>query len=557
MAQPTEEEIASVMEVLPQGEGRSAALALLKRARAGGSDEQDSVSIALNTFFSGAAASASTSTGGATEVSPIASTAFQPSNKSASKHPASPFQLPASKPSSTAPKLSGTKRPRPPGSDPLSATAAGPLAERVRPATLSDLVGQSAFTPESSLGRLLAADQFPSVILWGPPGCGKTTVASLVAEATKRRAVRLSATRAGVKEVREIVEEAGRRRRKNPHAGTLLFLDEIHRWNKAQQDVLLPHVESGSIVLVGATTENPSFSLNNALLSRCRVVTMDGLDTESLLKILRSALSNSCSGWPANDVRASDDVLRGLAVVANGDARQALNALEFAVKISKPAEGPITLSAETVQKALQRKQLMYDREGEEHYNIISALHKSMRAGEVDASLYWLARMLEGGEDARYISRRLVRFAAEDIGLADPDALLQATAAHRAAEKVGMPECDVILAQAVAYLALAPKSVAVYSAYKAAKQLAKDAPADPVPMHIRNAPTGLMKKVGYGKGYTYNPEHGYKRGCSDGLSFFPDSLKGTRLFDETDIEAGYSLYPSDKGSKKNNIQGHLK
>mmetsp|Transcript_38303 Transcript_38303/g.83235 ORF Transcript_38303/g.83235 Transcript_38303/m.83235 type:complete len:620 (-) Transcript_38303:24-1883(-) len=586
---PTEDDIRAVMEVLPDGpDMRSTAISLLERSSVSSSSGDDPVSAALNLFFSG------NSTGGApsaaatipstriaeasSSIAPPASVAVTPGSRSPAY--ASPWQSSLRKDTTSSSSIahhmnhhsdigggkvnSGSKRPRLTSSTATCGgtsqqtnvpkqsskkVSIGPLAERVRPTTLGDLVGQTAFTTDSSLGVLLSEDRFPSAVLYGPPGCGKTTIANIIARNTQRKVVRLSATQAGVKEVRSIVEEATKRRQLNPSAGTLLFLDEVHRWNKAQQDALLPHVESGLITLLGATTENPSFSLNKALLSRCRVVTIDGLDTDALVQILKAAIANPSSGLPTN-VQVSDDVLKGLAAVADGDARQVLNALELAVDMSKPPTGtsgsgavtPIIISASTIEKAMQRTHLMYDRDGEEHYNIISALHKSMRGGDVDASLYWLARMLEAGEDARYIARRLVRFAAEDVGLADPNALLQATAAHRAAEKVGMPECDVVVAQAVVYLARAPKSVAVYSALKAAKDLVRRGPAGPVPVHIRNAPTGLMKDLDYGKGYTYNPEHGYRRGCAEGLSFFPDRLKGTRLFSEGDVESGHHLYP---------------
>lgn len=276
-----------------------------------------------------------------------------------------------------------------------------------------------------------------------------------------------------------------------------------------------------------------------------QVVVLDKLETTELVAILHAALVNADSGLPRS-VEIADEVLTGLANMVDGDARAALNALELAVSIAcVPGSDPAALvrvSAEATKEALQKTHLFYDRAGEEHYNIISALHKSMRGGDVDAALYWLARMLEAGEDARYVTRRLVRFASEDVGLADPAALLQATAAHTAAEKIGMPECDVIIAQAVAYLARAPKSIAVYKAYTAAKRLVQDKPADPVPLHIRNAPTGLMSALGYGRGYQYTPENGYTRGCSDGLSYFPDSLKGTTLFEDAEVEPGHRLHP---------------
>lgn len=579
-----EDNVTAVMEVLPSGSGaRSRAVSLLERAKKTGAPASDLVATALNLHFSApagttddAGVASSSNASPHTHAAPDSAAAtVTPSGLSGVNlkgHKSPPFskskKAEAASPSTNSQKYSsaigddqamlpGMKRKRPGAA---AATSNKPLAERVRPKKLSDLVGQKAFAADSSLGRLMAEDRFPSTILWGPPGCGKTTIATIVSNSTQRKVVKLSATQAGVKEVRGIVDEAAKRRQFNPYSGTLLFLDEIHRWNKAQQDALLPHVESGLITLLGATTENPSFSLNKALLSRCKVVVIDGLTQDSLVRILKGAMSNPSSVLP-NNVDISDDILKSLATISDGDARKALNALELAVEISRASHSPssnsaIVVTAEIVEEALQRTNLLYDRDGEEHYNIISALHKCMRAGDTDASLYWLARMLESGEDARYVARRLVRFAAEDVGLADPNALLQATAAHRATEKVGMPECDVILAQAVAYLARAPKSTAVYSAYKAAKLLCKEAPADPVPLHIRNAPTGLMKELGYGKNYTYNPEHGYKRGCAEGLSFFPDSLskdqRKTNIFDEGDVEDGHSLYPFvdlDDGDKK--------
>ena len=568
MAGAREDDITAVMEVLPSGsEARSLAVSLLERAYKTGAVPTDLVATALNLHFSapsgttddaGVASRSDDSPHAAASASAAAAT-ITPSGLSdvILKGHKSPFSKPYSSADGNGQAmLTGTKRKRP-DTAAAAATSNKPLAERVRPKKLSELVGQKAFAADSSLGRLLSEDRFPSTILWGPPGCGKTTIANIVSNSTQRKVVKLSATQAGVKEVRAIVDEAAKRRQFNPYSGTLLFLDEIHRWNKAQQDALLPHVESGLITLLGATTENPSFSLNKALLSRCKVVVIDGLTQDSLVKILKEAMSNPSSGFPTN-VDISDDIFKSLANTSDGDARQALNALELAIEISRASHSPssdltIVVTAEIIEEALQRTNLMYDRDGEEHYNIISALHKCMRAGDTNASLYWLARMLESGEDARYVARRLVRFAAEDVGLADPNALLQATAAHRATEKVGMPECDVILAQVVAYLARAPKSTSVYNAYKKAKMLCKEAPADPVPLHIRNAPTDLMKELGYGKNYTYNPEHGYKRGCAEGLSFFPDSLsedkEKTGFFDEDDVEDGHTLYPFVANDKK--------
>ena len=444
-----------------------------------------------------------------------------------------------------------TKRPRAAAAT-EAAVPSAPLAERVRPASLSDLIGQPALSEKSALGRLLQEDRLPSCVLWGPPGCGKTTVAGILGRTTAARFIRLSAVEAGVKQVRSVVEGA-LGRRKIGQGRTVLFLDEIHRWNKSQQDALLPHVESGLVTLVGATTENPSFSLNRALLSRCRVIVMDKLGTESLTSILRAALTDPRAGLPRR-VEVSDDVLKGLSNLADGDARTAINALEIAINVSSgdPAsEGGTsdaaasessavtTVTAEAVRVAYQKTHLPYDRDGEDHYNAISALHKSMRGGSVDASLYWLARMLESGEDPLYITRRLVRFASEDIGLADPQALLQAAAARDAAERIGMPECEVILAQVVVYLALAPKSVAVYRAYGRAKELVRGRTADPVPLHLRNAPTGLMKEIGYGKEYEYPPDNGYRRGHSAG--FLPETLKDSELWHPDDVEPGNLLH----------------
>jgi putative ATPase len=404
--------------------------------------------------------------------------------------------------------------------------AASPLAERMRPRSLDEVVGhQKLLGPDGFLRRAIAADRVPSLIFWGPPGSGKTTLARVVASETSSHFVPFSAVTSGIKEVKEVMAEAVRLRRAQGRR-TLLFVDEIHRFNRAQQDAFLPYVERGDVVLVGATTENPSFELNAALLSRCRVVVLDPLAPDDLKGLMRRALTDPERGLGASGVEIGDDALESLAQLASGDARKALNLLELAVADALASDEP-RIDAAGVERLAQRKILLYDKSGEEHFNLISALHKSLRESDADASLYWLARMLAAGEDPKYVARRMVRFASEDVGLADPQALPQALAAWEAWHRLGSPEGELALAQAVVYLALAPKSIGVYRAWGAARRTVEERPADPVPLVIRNAPTGLMKQVGYGAGYVYAPDT--EEGVG-GLDCLPESLQGTRFYE---------------------------
>ena len=409
------------------------------------------------------------------------------------------------------------------GIDP--AATSQPLASRMRPRDLSEFVGQEHLVGEGKILRqMIERDQIPSMILWGPPGVGKTTLANVVANATKAEFVNFSAVTSGIKEIKEIMARAEKGRQLGVR--TVLFVDEIHRFNKAQQDAFLPFVEQGSIILIGATTENPSFEVNSALLSRCKVFVLKGLTEDDLVKLLRRAL-DSDRGFGKLGVKCSDDMLRKIAIFANGDARNALGTLETAVaNCDVGKDGKPEITEKTLSQVVSRKALMYDKNGEEHYNIISALHKSMRNSDPDAAVYWLARMLEGGEDPLYIARRCIRFASEDVGLADPNALLLADAVWNACHNLGVPECNVHLTQIVVYLALAPKSNAMEEAYLRAAADAQDMMAEPVPLQIRNAPTRLMKNLDYGKGYTYAHDTDEKIAR---MSCLPEKLVGRRYY----------------------------
>jgi putative ATPase len=401
-----------------------------------------------------------------------------------------------------------------------------PLAERMRPRTLDDIVGQDALlAPGRPLREAIRHDRLRSIILWGPPGTGKTTLARVIANATRANFIAFSAVLSGIKEIREVMAEAEAARRRSGRR-TILFVDEIHRFNKAQQDAFLPRVESGDIVLIGATTENPSFEVNSALLSRSKVHVLKPLTIESMVTILARALADPERGL-GGTAAASDEALTGIARYANGDARTALNMLEMAAAVADGA--PIELAL--VSDLAQNRALLYDKTGEEHYNLISALHKSMRNSDPDASVYWLARMIESGEDPLYIARRVVRFASEDVGNADPQGLALAVAAQQAVHFLGMPEGNTALAQAVIYLATAPKSNAVYTAYGEAAEAAKTDVAEPVPLHLRNAPTKLMKSLDYGKNYQY--AHDEADGIAADMTCLPPAHQGRTFYAPTD------------------------
>ena len=400
-----------------------------------------------------------------------------------------------------------------------------PLAQRMRPRTLDEFVGQEPLiAPGRPLRDAIEHDRLRSIILWGPPGTGKTTLARVIANVTHAHFVAFSAVLSGIKEIRDVMAEAEQARRRSGRR-TILFIDEIHRFNKAQQDAFLPRVESGDIVLIGATTENPSFEVNSALLSRSKVYVLQPLTREAVVTILRRAATDTERGLGAQGIQYTDDGLAAIGTYANGDARIALNVLEMA---AASADGR-AIDAAFVADLVQRRALLYDKTGEEHYNLISALHKSMRNSDPDASVYWLARMLEAGEDPLYVARRLVRFASEDIGNADPQALTIAVAARDAVHFIGMPEGNTALAQAAIYLATAPKSNAIYEAYSRAAADAHNDVAQPVPLHLRNAPTKLMKDLDYGKGYQY--AHNEADAIAD-MSCLPSALAGRQYYEPT-------------------------
>ena len=415
---------------------------------------------------------------------------------------------------------------RPAGGPGATPDRSGPLADRMRPASLDEVLGQDHLLgPGRVLRTAIESGELHSMILWGPPGSGKTTLASLMARVAGARFVAFSAVLSGVKEIRQVIAEAEAERTRR-RVGTIVFVDEIHRFNKAQQDAFLPHVEKGTIVLVGATTENPSFEVNSALLSRARVYVLKPLGEDDVVTILRRALADRERGLGDSGATADDDALRLIGRLANGDARSALNILEVAVRLTPRTAARRSLTEATIQEASQNRALLYDKAGEEHYNLISALHKSLRDSDPDAALYWMTRMLESGEDPLYIARRLVRFASEDVGNADPSALTLTLAARDAYHFLGTPEGELALAQATIYLALAPKSNAVYVAYNEARDDVRERPAEPVPLHIRNAPTRLMKDLRYGAGYQYAHDAPDARVDQEHL---PDSLQGRTYY----------------------------
>lgn len=425
---------------------------------------------------------------------------------------------------------------------PVNTKPTEPLASRMRPRTLDEIVGQEHLVgPGRLLRRTIESDKLTSIILWGPPGSGKTTLAEVIAHHTHARFVRLSAVSAGVADLRKVMDEASKLRQFSQQR-TILFIDEIHRFNKAQQDAVLPYVERGVVTLIGATTENPSFEVNAALLSRCRVFTLKGLSEEQVQDILRRALTDDKRGLGAMHIAIDENALEAIAVFANGDARTALNVLELAAQGSlehgQDGGGARTIPLALVEEVMQHRALLYDKNGEQHYDTISALHKSLRGSDPDASLYWLARMIEAGEDPLYIVRRLIRFASEDVGMADPQALLICVAAQQAVHFVGLPEANLALAQAVVHLATAPKSNALTEAYGRVQTDVQQTRNDPVPLHIRNAPTDLMRDLGYGKDYKYAHDY-YKEMQIDDpdrpppmrvQEYLPERLQGRHYYE---------------------------
>lgn len=415
-----------------------------------------------------------------------------------------------------------------------------PLAAKLRPQTLEEYVGQAHLLGQGKvLRRLIESDQISSMIFWGPPGVGKTTLARIIAKRTKASFIDFSAVTSGIKEIRGVMEQAEANRLYGTK--TIVFVDEIHRFNKAQQDAFLPFVEKGSIILIGATTENPSFEINSALLSRCKVFVLKALEEQDLVRLLKHALQ-SPEGFGNMDVEIADTQLQAIAVFANGDARSALNTLEMVVLNGEMTpEGRVLVTNEDLEQCISRKSLLYDKTGEEHYNLISALHKSMRNSDPDAAIYWMCRMLEGGENPLYIARRLVRFASEDIGMADSHALQVAVAAYQACHFLGLPECDIHLTHAVTYLAMAPKSNALYVACERCKGEVKNKNAEPVPLQLRNAPTKLMEELEYGKGYQY--AHDTEEKLTN-MECLPESMRGTRYY-----------FPTEEGEEKR-VKAHL-
>ena len=410
-----------------------------------------------------------------------------------------------------------------------------PLAARLRPQTLEEFAGQTHLLGEGKvLRRLIESDRISSMIFWGPPGVGKTTLARIIANRTKAAFIDFSAVTSGIKEIRQVMQQAEDNRRFGER--TIVFVDEIHRFNKAQQDAFLPFVEKGSIILIGATTENPSFEVNGALLSRCKVFVLHALTTDELTALLARALTDP-RGFGGQKIEIEPDMLEAIANFANGDARAALSTLEMVVLNGDANGSTVTVTRDTLEQCISKKSLLYDKTGEEHYNLISALHKSMRNSDPDAAVYWLARMLEAGEDPLYIARRVTRFACEDVGMADSRALEVAVAAYQACHFIGMPECSVHLTHAVVYMSLAPKSNALYVAYETAKKDALTQLSEPVPLVIRNAPTRLMQELDYGKGYQYAHDTADK--LTD-MQCLPDSLEGRAYYRPTEqgLEAKY-------------------